>query len=84
MEVAESSTIFVGLGESNRFSEIPAETVELLYELFGVLLKLVELRGKEGYKEVLAKLPPQFHNNWHKLLQYGAQVGNFITHYFKL
>ena len=82
MEDVENITIVLGLGESNHFSEIPCETVEARYELFGVLVKLAELRGKEGYKEQLAKLPPQYHSNWHKLLQYSAQVGNIITHCF--
>ena len=66
--------ISLGLGESNHFQEIPAETMEHLYNLFAVLMELVEKRGKEGYKEALSKLPPEYHNNWDQLLQYSAQV----------
>ena len=69
---------FLGLGESNHFQEIPAETLESLYVLFGVLIELTESRGAEGYNEALAKLPPEYHNNWHQLLQYAAQVSSLI------
>jgi translation initiation factor 2 alpha subunit (eIF-2alpha) len=66
----------LGLVESDHYEAIPAETVEKLYELFGLLEQLFENRGKEGYEELLAKLPAEFHNNYHNLLQYAAQVNN--------
>ena len=37
----------LGFGESNHFQEIPAETIESLYVLFGVLIELTESRGIE-------------------------------------
>ena len=71
-----------GLGGSNHFDEIPAKTVEKLYELFGVIEELFEKRGKDGYQEALAKLPAEFHHNYHQLLQYSAQVSSLQNLYY--
>ena len=40
----------LGLVESDHYEAIPAETVEKLYELFGLLEQLFENRGKEGLR----------------------------------
>ena len=48
--------------------------MELLYNLFAILMEPVEKRGKEGYQEALSKLPTEYHNNWTQLLKFSAQV----------
>ena len=63
-----------GLIESNHYNEIPAKTMEKIYELFAVLEEIVEQRGKDGYQQALSKLSAEFHHNFHYLLQYSAQV----------
>ena len=64
-----------GRGETTHKEEIPAVTLEKIYELLWNVKLVIENRGEEDYVEkYLAKIPPQFHSHLHRLLQWGAAM----------
>ena len=62
-----------GRGDTTHKEEIPAETLEKIYELLWNIKEALENRGVEDYIETyFAKIPAEFHSQLHRLLQYGA------------
>jgi hypothetical protein len=54
--------------------EIPGETLEAIYDLLWKVKETLEARGDESYAEKLGKVPPEYHDKLHQLLQKGAQM----------
>ena len=65
-----------GLADSIHKEEIPADTIEALYQLFSDTYNALKARGTPAYKACLAKIPLAYHHRLHYLLQWAAQVEN--------
>jgi hypothetical protein len=50
-------------------SEIPADSQQKIFALFGCLLDVWETRGTDRYEDAVAKLPAEFRDSFHDLWQ---------------
>ena len=71
-----------GLGTTEHKEEIPADTMEAIYELFSTVCTILESRGQENYRELLMKIPPEWVGKLNFLLQYCAEVGFFFYAFY--
>lgn len=65
----------LGLAETDHKEEVPAETLEKIYDLLSSVVDAIENRGdKDYYNTYLSKIPPYYHNQLHRVLQWGAAM----------
>jgi hypothetical protein len=50
-------------------SEIPADSQQKIFALFGSLLAVWDARGTDDYEDAVAKLPAEFRDSYHDLWQ---------------
>ena len=62
-----------GKGDPKHYDPLDGNTLAKIYEFLVKIQQVVEARGTDSYKEKLEKLPNNYHNTFHYLLQYGAQ-----------
>ena len=64
-----------GRADTKHKEEIPATTLEKIYELLWAVKQALENRGAEDYVETyLSKIPAMYHDQLHRILQWGAAL----------
>ena len=64
-----------GCADTDHKEEIPAKTLEKIYELLWNVKEALEMRGDENYTiKYLSKIPTTLHSSLHRVLQWGAAL----------
>lgn len=63
-----------GRADTEHYQEIADEDLMKIFDLCQNVVTALERRGEDDYQEKLMKIPSEFRNCYHKLLQYAAQI----------
>ena len=63
-----------GRADTTHKEEIPGDTLEDIYELLCNVMDTLENRGSDNYAEMLAKVPVEWHDKLHRIVQLGVSL----------
>ena len=63
-----------GRADTTHKEEIPGDTLEDIYELLCNVMDTLKNRGSDNYAEMLAKVPVEWHDKLHRIVQLGVSL----------